>query len=190
MYSRAKSVKGYAAFASQAPSSANARMPSRATRCLDRAAACWAASPPCGPATPPNFAKRGRALRAEAAHSFPRGLRQPSRSHNSRAKPARENPPRCNTHRSHRTVSGLSMRRPIRTLPSYTDPALCVNCVRSLGPRGMISGGCASLGVEVGFERHSKEWPACRPNENILPTPLTRVAGGWHDVLELAMWGS
>lgn len=44
--------------------------------------------------------------------------------------------------------------------------------------------------MEVGFERHSKEWPACRPDENILLLPLTRVAGRWHDVLELAMWGS
>ena len=50
--------------------------------------------------------------------------------------------------------------------------------------------GCASMGVEVGFERHSKDWPACRSNENILLPPLTRVAGGWHDVLELAMRGS
>ena len=54
----------------------------------------------------------------------------------------------------------------------------------------VIAGGCASIGVEVGFERHSKKWPACRPSENILPPPLTRVAGRWDDVLELAMWGS
>lgn len=57
-------------------------------------------------------------------------------------------------------------------------------------PCSTIDRGCASIGVEVGFERHSKEWSACRPNENILLPPLTRVAGGWHDVLELAMRGS
>lgn len=54
----------------------------------------------------------------------------------------------------------------------------------------MIRWGCVSIGVEVGFERHSKEWPAYRPNENILLPPLTRVAGGWHDMLVLAMRGS
>ena len=63
VYSRAKSVKGHAAFASRAPSSANVRMPSRATRCLDRAAACWAPSPPCGP-TPPNLYVRSERFAA------------------------------------------------------------------------------------------------------------------------------
>jgi len=62
-------------------------------------------------------------------------------------------------------------------------PAVAIRC-------GTVVWGCASIGVEVGFERHSKDWPACRSNENILPTPLTRVAGGWHDVLVLAMRGS
>lgn len=47
-----------------------------------------------GKASPNCFAKRGRALRAEAAHSFPRGLRHPALSHNSRPETrARESAP-------------------------------------------------------------------------------------------------
>lgn len=41
LHSRAKPVRGHTAFASRAPSSANARMPARAHRCLDGAGACW-----------------------------------------------------------------------------------------------------------------------------------------------------
>jgi len=43
--------------------------------------------------------------------------------------------------------------------------------------------------MEVGFERHGKDWPAFRSNENFVLPPLTRVAGGWHDVLVLTIWG-
>ena len=45
--------------------------------------------PLAGPASPNCSGNRGRALRAEAARSFPRALRQPSRSHSSRGAAAR-----------------------------------------------------------------------------------------------------
>ena len=67
-------------------------------------------------------ARRGSALRAEAAHNAPRGLRHPSRSHNSRPSPARDSSPCSNSWRSHCTVSGCKIRRPIRTHPFYTEP--------------------------------------------------------------------
>lgn len=73
-------------------------------------------------------ASRGSALRADAAHNAPRGLRHPSRAHNSRPRAERDNSPRCNASRSHATVSACKTRRPTRTDLFYTDPLSGVNC--------------------------------------------------------------
>ena len=64
---------------------------------------------------PSSAASRGRALRAEAAHKRPLGLRHSSYSHSPRPKAARDSSPRCNSPRSQFAVSGFKMRRPTRT---------------------------------------------------------------------------
>ena len=73
-------------------------------------------------------ARRGSALRADAAHNAPRALRHPSRAHSSRPREARDCSPRSNAPRSHSTGAfPISRSRahthrrhghPLQTVPS------------------------------------------------------------------------